>query len=82
MALISDDIVILTRADLDKRMNEAFQRGVRRGRFEESCDRGRNSARPGKVAHSETTESTGAVSSDAAVRLANSLDDPSHPWTI
>lgn len=35
MGHVSNDIFILTARDLDERVQEAFQRGVRRGRFEE-----------------------------------------------
>ena len=68
---VSPKIVIMTREELRAREQEAYARGVKRGRFEESCDRA-NSAPPGKVGHSGATENTGAASSDAAVRPANS----------
>lgn len=38
---ISSDIHILTSRDLDALTNEAFQRGVRRGRFEQRMDDGK-----------------------------------------
>jgi hypothetical protein len=67
---ISSSVVIMTREELKALETAAFKRGVERGRFEERCDR--NSSPPGKVGHSGATESTGSVSSDAAVRPANS----------
>lgn len=69
-ASVSSDVVILTREEFRKIEYAAFQRGVERGRFEESYDRS-NSAAPGNVGHSGATESTGSASSDAAVRPAN-----------
>jgi hypothetical protein len=36
---LSPDIVIMTRAELEYIKNEAFQKGVRRGRFEEAVDK-------------------------------------------
>lgn len=47
--LISDEVVILTRAELKAREDAAFKRGVERGRFEESYDRS-NPVRNGGVA--------------------------------
>lgn len=77
--MISKDVVIMTKAEFNEHMRQAYLRGVERGRFEYGLDKS-NSAPPGKVGHSEATENTGAASKDAAVRLANS--DPSHPWMI
>ena len=35
MGHVSGDVYILSRADLEQRLSESFQRGVNRGRFEE-----------------------------------------------
>jgi hypothetical protein len=43
MPMISDDVVIMTKKELDARDNAWFQRGVARGRFEESMDRAKDS---------------------------------------
>lgn len=42
--MISDDVVILTKSELEDFKNKWFQKGVDRGRFEEAC--GRLSLRP------------------------------------
>lgn len=67
--MISSDVVIITKTELEEIKNKAFLRGVERGRFEEISDR--NSKALGNAGHSEATENTGAASPDAAVRLAN-----------
>lgn len=38
---ISQDVHILSDRDLDSKLNEAFQRGVKRGRFEERAAMGK-----------------------------------------
>jgi len=40
--MISKDVVILTKDQLDEYERRAFMRGVERGRFEESSDRSRS----------------------------------------
>lgn len=36
---LSPNVVIMTRQELDERENAAFQRGVKRGRYEAAADR-------------------------------------------
>ena len=67
--MISKDVVILTKAELDEIKRKEFLRGVARGRFEECCDRA-NSQAQGSAGHSGATENTGPASEDAAVRPA------------
>jgi len=50
---ISPNVVILTRAELKERENAAFQRGVARGRFEESYDRSNPVRKPGAISGTE-----------------------------
>ena len=40
--MISKNVVILTKAELEEIKLEAFRNGVRRGRFEEGSDRSRS----------------------------------------
>lgn len=82
MAMISDDVVILTRAELEDRETRAFRRGVARGRFEESCDRSRNSEPPGKAGHS-----AGAIENHGNAEPGSAGGPPqfersSHPWMV
>jgi len=53
--LISHEVVILTRAELKERENAAFQRGVERGRFEESYERNNPVRKPGAIGGTENT---------------------------
>lgn len=75
MGNVSADVIVMTRAELKAIKEREFRRGVRRGRFEESCDRSNSTAR-GSEGLSWATESTGSASSDAAVRPTNSEDHP------
>lgn len=68
--MISSNVVILTREELEEIKRKAFLRGVERGKFEA------HSTARGSEGHSGATENTGSASSDVAVRPANS--EPVH----
>ena len=56
---ISENVVILTRAEFEEAITAAFRRGVERGRFEEGYERS-NSAPPGlSGAHEGAVDSHG-----------------------
>ena len=67
--MISRDVVIITKAELEEIKTKAFLRGVERGKFEGSRDIPNSKAR-GLEGHLGATENTGSASSDAAVRPA------------
>jgi hypothetical protein len=51
---ISDEVVIMTRAELLARERQAFRRGVERGRFEERSERSNPERKPGGINGTET----------------------------
>lgn len=81
--MVSSDVVILTKAELQTIKDREYLRGVARGRFEESCDRSRNSEPPGKAGHSGAVVRHESAENGSAGRPTNpSADDPSHPWLV
>lgn len=50
---VSSNVVIMTREEFRANLDESFQKGVKRGRFEESCDQSQAKATEGKAGMAE-----------------------------